>query len=141
MGKSQFRQFIQFRSDEDTQVGYVPKKLEWAGEPETVPPIPTDGTTSSTFYKKSENLPVTLQNIISACFVRSQDPQPEGLSTRGLKAVRQKNDVLGLLPLLTLTSAFGLLIVSFLIIFRHMESRYSSFFSFSADLSFLCLVW
>jgi hypothetical protein len=51
------------------------------------------------------------RRIIGQGLDRLQNPQPEGLLTRGLLVVRQPAS-LGILPLLTLTNAFGLLVVS-----------------------------
>ena len=109
MGKSQFRQFAPFQLNEDIQVGQLPKYSKQAQVQNTTL---FKAVTASYLPKKAKNGPALVQAIISACFVRSQDPQPEGLSTRGLKVAGFKKDVLGLLPLLTLTCTLGLLIIS-----------------------------
>ncbi len=62
---------------------------------------------------KRGNLSMAVQRMINAGLARLQDPQPEGLFTRGLQAVKSGTNVLGLLPILMLTSTSGLLIVSF----------------------------
>src|SRR5437016_2912915 len=59
------------------------------------------------------NLSATVQRMIGTGLARLQDPQPEGLFTRGLRAVKPGTSVYGLLPRLALTSALGLLVVSF----------------------------
>src|SRR5229473_2228841 len=74
--------------------------------------------------------------MIATGLARLQDPQPEGLATRGLKAVKGTN-ALGLLPILTLTNALGLLFVSF----SYYSSQYDLEFFFFAYFSFLCLMW
>jgi hypothetical protein len=113
MRKSHFRQFTPFQANEDTQSVRLSENSEQVEELENVSPISAKDVISSTSYENSGNLPALVKNIVHACIARLQDPQPEGLSTRGLKAVKTKNGVLGLLPLLTLTCASGLLIVSF----------------------------
>lgn len=55
---------------------------------------------------------MAVQRMMSTGLARLQDPQPEGLSTRGLKTVKVGTNVLGMVPILTVTNAFGLLIVS-----------------------------
>ena len=55
---------------------------------------------------------LAVQHIINAGIARLQDPQPEGLFTQGLRAVKSGSSVVGLLPILTLTSTLGLLIIS-----------------------------
>jgi len=63
-----------------------------------------------------------VRHIIATGLTRLQDPQPEGLFTRGLKAVKPGTSVVGLLPALTVTSTLGLLIVSF----SYYLSRYGN---------------
>ena len=55
---------------------------------------------------------MVMRQMISAGLARLQDPQPEGLSTRGLKSVQVGTNRWGMLPILALTNASGLLIVS-----------------------------
>lgn len=59
------------------------------------------------------NLLAVARRVISEGLARLRDPQPEGFFTQGLQAVQSGTSVLGLLPVLTLTSTLGLLIVSF----------------------------
>ena len=61
---------------------------------------------------KKGTLSMAVQHVINIGLARLQEPQPEGLFTRGLKAAKPGAS-LGLLPILTLTNALGLLIVSF----------------------------
>src|SRR6266705_1227203 len=101
-------------------------------EQDTVPLAAFHGLTPTVFYKtkqdtmplaavpgapamphKRGNLSTAVQRMIATGLARLQDPQPEGLFTRGLQAVKPETGVLGLLPILTLTSTSGLLIVSF----------------------------
>lgn len=49
--------------------------------------------------------------FVNSVLLRLQEPQPEGLETRGLQVVKPAT-ALGLFPLLTLTNALGLLVVS-----------------------------
>ncbi len=51
-------------------------------------------------------------HILHVGLIRLQDPQPEGLSTRGLRAIKPGSSIWGLLPVLSLTNAVGLLVVS-----------------------------
>ncbi len=100
-------------------------------EQDTVPLAAFHGLTPTVFYKtkqdtmplaavpgapamphKRGNLSTAVQRMIATGLARLQDPQPEGLFTRGLQAVKPES-VLGLLPVLTLTSTSGLLLVSF----------------------------
>lgn len=55
---------------------------------------------------------MVIRQVISAGLARLQDPQPEGLATRGLKSVQARTNDLGMFPLLALTNASGLLIIS-----------------------------
>ncbi len=59
----------------------------------------------------ANNLPGFLRYMFSTGLARLQEPQPEGLLTRGLQAIRPGTR-LGLVPLLALTNASSLLIVS-----------------------------
>jgi hypothetical protein len=63
-------------------------------------------------HKAGDNLSMAVQRMIIAGLARLQDPQPEGLFTRGLESMKPGTSFLGLLPLLALTSTLGLLIVS-----------------------------
>lgn len=61
--------------------------------------------------KIEQRLPQTLRRAIGVGMARLQEPQPEGLLTRGLQVVRSDTG-LALVPLLALTNALGLLLVS-----------------------------
>src|SRR6266566_1553873 len=100
-------------------------------EQDTVPLAAFHGLTPTVFYKtkqdtmplaavpeapamphKRGNLSTAVQRMIATGLARLQDPQPEGLFTRGLQTVKSGSS-LGLLPALALTNALGLLVVSF----------------------------
>lgn len=53
----------------------------------------------------------TIQRLVNHALTRLQEPQPEGLVTRGLRVVRLET-TLGLFPLFTLLNAVGLLLIS-----------------------------
>jgi hypothetical protein len=80
----------------------------------TMRPGSTHGSPSTDVHKiqTQSNPPGAIQHMINAVRSRLQDPQPEGLLTRGLQTVRPETR-LGGFPVLTLTTAFGLLITSF----------------------------
>src|SRR2546425_11566098 len=61
---------------------------------------------------KKGTLSMAVQRVINTGLTRLQDPQPEGLLTRGLQTVKSGSS-LGLLSALMLTNALGSLIVSF----------------------------
>lgn len=69
------------------------------------------GIHSSLFGKVEKNLPQALRRMIGVGIARLQEPQPEGLLTRGLQVVRPDTG-LALVPALALTNACGLLLVS-----------------------------
>jgi hypothetical protein len=56
---------------------------------------------------------ITARYMIDFSLDRLQDPQPEGLFTRGMQVVEPRARGLGSLPILTLISGLGLLVVSF----------------------------
>src|SRR5438094_9119099 len=102
-----------FQNNEDAEVHSQPTNRDSATEQDTVSLVALHNSTSAVSQKVPDNLPMTVQRIISAGFARLQDPQPEGLFTRGLQAVKPGTNALGLLPILTLTSTFGMLLASF----------------------------
>lgn len=61
--------------------------------------------------KKGKNPPGVIRRRLLAWLARLQEPQPEGLLTRGLQAVKPGTG-LGPAPFLAVTNAFGLLLVS-----------------------------
>lgn len=74
--------------------------------------LPVSGGSAPTISSNPINNPAGLfQYLFRTGLARLQEPQPEGLLTRGLVAVRSGSG-LGLAPLLALTDASGLLIVS-----------------------------
>ncbi|MBO0791755.1 MAG: hypothetical protein J2P36_12515 [Ktedonobacteraceae bacterium] len=60
----------------------------------------------------SNGLFATARRLINIGLTRLQEPQPEGLFTRGFLQVVKPDLSLGLFPLLTLTNALGLILVS-----------------------------
>ncbi len=66
----------------------------------------------ATLDNTEDNSPGVLRHILLAGLARLQEPQPEGLLTRGLQVIKPET-ALGLAPFLALTNAFGLLFVSF----------------------------
>src|SRR2546426_2513433 len=103
MAKRQFRAFAPFQDNQDVQMHDVLTNLASMAEQDTMP--------LAAVHEARQLMAV--QRMISAGLARLQNPQPEGLSTRGLKAVKAGTDVLGMFPVLTLTNALSLLIVSF----------------------------
>ncbi len=55
---------------------------------------------------------MAVRHSLADGIARLQDPQPESLATRGLQTVKPGASPLGLFPLLALTSALGVLLVS-----------------------------
>ncbi len=111
--KRQFKPFKPFQDDgkvlprQATYMQYLSTKSTPATEWATVrrsPPISS--------HKARGNLAMAVQRMIITGLARLQDPQPEGLFTRGLESVKPGISPLGLLPLLTLSSTLGLLVVS-----------------------------
>src|SRR5436190_24288021 len=64
-----------------------------------------------------------LTGAIQAWLTRLQEPQPEGPFTRGMQALRPEIR-LGMIPLLALTNAFGLFLVSISYILSISEYSY-----------------
>ncbi len=103
------RQFNQFKSFEHNEQDYLVQL--------TVPLAAIQRSYSSAISPL-----LTASRMINAGLARLHDPQPEGLFTQGLRAVKPGINALGLLPILTLISTFGLLIVSF----SYYLSRYGN---------------
>ncbi|MFL5705042.1 MAG: hypothetical protein ACJ8AG_19735 [Ktedonobacteraceae bacterium] len=78
---------------------------------ETAPLAAVHSSPPATPAKTGDDPPGAIQRILRVGLARLQEPQPEGLLTRGLRAVRPGSG-LGIAPALALTNAFGLLIVS-----------------------------
>ena len=108
--------------NEDGQVHYAPGKRDSIEEQDTAPLAVLPGSTPVVPHQVASNLLMVAQRMFSSGLDRLQDPQPEGLFTRGLQVVKPWPGVLGLLPLLTLTSASGLLTVAL----SYYLSRYSN---------------
>ncbi len=87
------------------------------------PPAPLERTTD-----KQAGI---VGRVLRAGLVRLQEPQPEGLLTRGMQAVRAKTG-LGAVPLLALADAFGLLLIS--------GSYYVSIWGYDYTLVELCFL-
>src|SRR6266516_5498862 len=122
MAKPKFRRFDTSQDNEDGQMHYVPTNRDSVADQDTVPFPVLPGSTTVVHKQVASNLLMVAQRMFSSGLDRLQDPQPEGLFTRGLQVVKPWPGVLGLLPLLTLTSASGLLTVSL----SYYLSRYSN---------------
>ncbi|MFL5690973.1 MAG: hypothetical protein ACJ795_04140 [Ktedonobacteraceae bacterium] len=79
---------------------------------DTAPLVAVRGSPPAVSHKARSNTQEAIQLMIGAGLARLQEPQPEGLLTRGLQVVKP-GARLGAFPVLTLTNAFGLLIMSF----------------------------
>src|SRR5436305_7204409 len=112
MRKIHFRPFGPLQDHEDVQMQYPQTERTALAEQDTVSVAVLHGPTSTVSHKVGASLSSTVRRMISAGFARLQEPQPEGLSTRGLKAAKP-GPSLGKLPVLALTNASGLFIVSF----------------------------
>src|SRR6266567_505035 len=132
MAKRQFKRFPPFEDHEDAQMQYLQTNRASVAKQDTMPLAAFHRSTPPVLHKVGEDtmplaaihgapavphkkgtLSMAVQRMIATGLARLQDPQPEGLFTRGLQAVKPETGVLGLLPILTLTSTSGLLIVSF----------------------------
>ncbi len=117
MVKRQFKRFSPFEDHEDARTQYLQTNRASVAKQNTVPLAAFHGSTPPVLHKVGQDtMPLAAvhgAHMISAGLARLQDPQPEGLFTRGLQAVKSGTNVLGLLPILMLTSTSGLLIVSF----------------------------
>src|SRR6266849_933764 len=132
MVKRQFKRFSPFEDHEDARTQYLQTNRASVAKQNTVPLAAFHGSTPPVLHKvgqdtmplaavhgapavphKRGNLSTAVQRMIATGLARLQDPQPEGLATRGLKTVKAGTNLLGMFPILTLTNAFGLLIVSF----------------------------
>src|SRR6266516_2418034 len=122
MAKPKFRRFDTSQDNEDGQMHYVPTNRDSVADQDTVPFPVLPGSTTVVHKQVASNLLMVAQRMFSSGLDRLQDPQPEGLFTRGLQVVKPWPGVLGLLPLLTLTSASGLLTVAL----SYYLSRYSN---------------
>ncbi len=114
MIKHQLRRYRleSFHDNEDDQAYDLQKKRNFVGQQDTLPLLDAYSSMSAITEKDSDNLSMAVQRMIGTALTRLQDPQPEGLSTRGLQAVKPGSRVLGLLSLLTLTSTLGVLLIS-----------------------------
>src|SRR4051812_23205263 len=79
---------------------------------DTAPLVAVRGSPPAVSHKARSNTQEAIQLMIGAGLARLQEPQPEGLLTRGLQVVKP-GARLGAFPVLTLTNAFGLLVMSF----------------------------
>ena len=119
MMKHQFRRFTPFQDNQDLQVhDLLTNKV---ADQDTVPLAALYGSPRATPYKVDGSLSTVVQSMISTGLVRLKNPQPEGLSTRGLKVVKPQA-TLGLLPVLILINASGLLLYLFLIMFPFYDT-------------------
>src|SRR5713226_9436502 len=113
MVQHQFRRFPPFQDNQEVQVHDLLTNQASVPEQDTVPLAALHASPPAVPHKVRGNLSTVVQRMISTGLARLQDPQPEGLATRGLKAVKEGTNVWGIFPILTLTNASGLLIVSF----------------------------
>ena len=113
MVKRKFRRFEPFEDNEDAQMQYLSTKPDLLAEQDTQPLAVLYISTPAVSHKVVDNMSMAVRSMIAAGLTRLQDPQPEGLFTRGLQAVKPGTNILGLLPILTLTSTLGVLIASF----------------------------
>src|SRR5216684_1076251 len=113
MVQHQFRRFPPFQDNQEVQVHDLLTNQASVPEQDTVPLAALHASPPAVPHKVGGNLSTAVQRMISTGLARLQDPQPEGHSTRGLKTVKAGTNLLGMFPILTLTNAFGLLIVSF----------------------------
>src|SRR6266699_1386203 len=131
MAKRQFKRFPPFEDHEDAQMQYLQTNRASVAKQDTMPLAAFHRSTPPVLHKvgqdtmplaavhgastvpdKRGNLSTAVQRMIATGLARLQDPQPEGLFTRGLQTVKSGSS-LGLLPALALTNALGLLVVSF----------------------------
>lgn len=98
-------------TEQETTLLPLPDKrdVETITEQETTQLFPMS---DSLLVATDASFPVTVRRLLRAGLTRLQEPQPEGMLTRGLQAIRPEAR-LGFTPLLALTNAFGLLMVSF----------------------------
>src|SRR5260370_8778712 len=113
MVRHQFRRFPPFQDNQEVQVHDLLTNQASVPEQDTVQLAALHASPPAVPHKVGGNLSTAVQRMISTGLARLQDPQPEGLSTRGLKTVKAGTNLLGMFPILTLTNAFGLLIVAF----------------------------
>src|SRR5258708_3003531 len=113
MVRHQFRRFPPFQDNQEVQVHDLLTNQASVPEQDTVPLAALHASPPAVPHKVAANLSTALHPKIRTGLARLQDPQPEGLSSRGLKTVKAGTNLLGMFPILTLTNAFGLLIVSF----------------------------
>src|SRR5438874_425561 len=113
MAKHQFKRIDLFQDNQDALMHNLLANQASVTEQNTVPLVALHGSPSTVPQKVEGNSSTAVQRMIATGFARLQEPQPEGLFTRGLKAAEPGKSRLGLLPVLTLTNALGLLIVSF----------------------------
>ena len=104
MVKHQFRPFPPFQDNQDVQVHDLLTNQASVPEQDTVPLAALHASPSAVPHKVGGNLSTAVQRMISTGLVRLKNPQPEGLSTRGLKVVKPQA-TLGLLPILILINA------------------------------------
>src|SRR5579875_2333917 len=113
MRKSQFQVFGMFQRGEQMQRQHEDEQ-KWIADQDTMP-VPTvnvEKTNVSSSLSHNGTLLGNAHQLIRTGLRRLQEPQPEGLSTRGLQRVKPDTG-LGLFPLLTFTNASGLLLVAF----------------------------
>ncbi len=94
--------------------GYYPvTKPGSVVEQDTVILAAVPGPISASHHKVLHNLPMPVRYIVTAVLTRVRDPEPEAARTSSLEAGRSQAITWGWLPLLTLTSALGVLSVAY----------------------------
>ncbi|MFL5627244.1 MAG: hypothetical protein ACJ788_16820 [Ktedonobacteraceae bacterium] len=89
----------------------IPLAAVHGSPPDTMLLAAVHGSPPAGSDKAAGNLATVVRRMIVTGHARLQDPQPEGLVTRGLQAVKLTTS-LGAFPILTLTNTIGLLLVS-----------------------------
>src|SRR3989442_4884534 len=128
MVRRQFKPFAPFQDNQEAQMRDLLTNGAPVTEQDTLPLATFHKSTPPVLHKveqdtlplaavhgapavphKKGTLSMAVQRVINTGLTRLQDPQPEGLFTRGLQAAKPGAS-LGLLPILALTNALGLLI-------------------------------
>ncbi len=95
--------------------------------------------TSPSTTHKAGGVAMAVQHVIAVGLARLQQPQPEGLFTRGFQPVKPETG-LGALPMLTCTNALGLLLISlsyYLSVLRYGNLALELFFLLGVLLMFV----
>lgn len=112
MRESQFQPFRMFQDGEQVQRQHRDEQ-RWIADQDTMPVPTVNGEKTNVPSSLSHNgtLLANAHQLMRTGLRRLQEPQPEGLSTRGLQRVKADTG-LGLFPLLTFTNASGLFLIA-----------------------------